>query len=938
MSTLSNSRDLGKANQTPMPRRLALALGMSVPAVLALVPLARPPDYYEILVSGSQELLIRNCALVVLIPYVLVAFAGLGNLVLLFITAVTGRPLHGRFHHEALIGLALAHPLVMAIFLLGIGARTVTSSLFLFLVFWFFFMPNATLMTSATTGLSLLQRPRVTLFRAASSLRTWVNVVIAVAVSILVVSKGLSIEGYSDILQLYLPYFNEASALGSTQMQAQDPAISSFVVGRGAGLHLLVTSLATGYATQIASVCAVILIGLLFRCTITEMGLQLPAARRGAVNNAAGVAMVGVVSFSLTQDTFGKTHLVALCLMLTFVYFCALLVSAAQPRALGVVGSTAAGIGLVTLYVPYFTVVIGCAGLFLLIASLLGRWTTAVALTVVLAVVAVAAVASTVVNFAVIGVGGFEPMIRNFVNPAIFDRYSSWSLWQYMNDAQNLVGPLGGFLKANITTVGLNPFHLIGEGLAYGSSTEIVQLSIIAAALALMIARRRWFLITALTVATYFALTLQLAVLLLMAFCSVYLLTLLPALSLYRRVSSSHYTLSLPLGRALPLLSLTVFLAGMLFLFPWIAQPSLGRFLAQGQLLPFVIPAIALAFIAARPFPTTDSIGKSTVAPTRQDARTFEVFPITVTLLVIATVSWWVVVFDPSTATGQANKAALFEPFSPITGLPVSLALLIAAFSIPAVISLFARRTSPTGSASKGEAVMQGEEAARRKALHGITWALLIAETLLIVGVMVASNSKAIFQDPVKDRSVSLGESLTIASGRVGALAGSEVPQPWWFTPLDVERCLEIERLVPQGSTVFPMNGTLALSLCHGTPGLDRGRLIHHYESVLAPYFSQIVNGTPEEVADVFRRLGISYFVLLDHDCNVWSFASSKLFSNAALLQLFDVYARGSDMTILRIKPGQESTDSPTSPARGTLVLPPMSGILEISGATTCDR
>ena len=91
MSTLSKSRDLGKANQTPLPRRLALALGMSVPAALALVPLASSPDYYEILVSGSQELLIRNCALVVLIPYVLVALAGLGNLVLLFITAVTGR-------------------------------------------------------------------------------------------------------------------------------------------------------------------------------------------------------------------------------------------------------------------------------------------------------------------------------------------------------------------------------------------------------------------------------------------------------------------------------------------------------------------------------------------------------------------------------------------------------------------------------------------------------------------------------------------------------------------------------------------------------------------------------------------------------------------------------------------------------------------------------
>jgi len=88
----------------------------------------------------------------------------------------------------------------------------------------------------------------------------------------------------------------------------------------------------------------------------------------------------------------------------------------------------------------------------------------------------------------------------------------------------------------------------------------------------------------------------------------------------------------------------------------------------------------------------------------------------------------------------------------------------------------------------------------------------------------------------------------------------------------------------------------------------------------------------------VFRRLEISYFVHLDHDCNVWSFASSKLFSNAALLQLFDVYARGSDMTILRIKPGQESPDSPTSETRGTLELPPMSGILEISGATTCDR
>ena len=64
-----------------------------------------------------------------------------------------------------------------------------------------------------------------------------------------------------------------------------------------------------------------------------------------------------------------------------------------------------------------------------------------------------------------------------------------------------------------------------------------------------------------------------------------------------------------------------------------------------------------------------------------------------------------------------------------------------------------------------------------------------------------------------------------------------------------------------------------------------------------------ITVGTPEEVAQIFRKLDINYFVLLDSDCDFWSFGLSELFSNASLYENFTPYFRGTDFTILTLNP-----------------------------------
>jgi hypothetical protein len=107
--------------------------------------------------------------------------------------------------------------------------------------------------------------------------------------------------------------------------------------------------------------------------------------------------------------------------------------------------------------------------------------------------------------------------------------------------------------------------------------------------------------------------------------------------------------------------------------------------------------------------------------------------------------------------------------------------------------------------------------------------------------------------------------------------------------------------MVPVGVKVFPVNGLQEFAMCQGTPGLNRGQLVHHYDSVLAPHFEEIIDSDLPQTISIFQKLGIDYLVVLKGNCQRFLISQSEAF-DAKNLVFFRQVGQGADFMTLDIR------------------------------------
>ncbi|MGB7542987.1 MAG: hypothetical protein WA373_14955 [Burkholderiales bacterium] len=131
------------------------------------------------------------------------------------------------------------------------------------------------------------------------------------------------------------------------------------------------------------------------------------------------------------------------------------------------------------------------------------------------------------------------------------------------------------------------------------------------------------------------------------------------------------------------------------------------------------------------------------------------------------------------------------------------------------------------------------------------------------------------------------------------------------------KRCLEIGEAVPGDAKVLPLNANYNIVPCQNSPLLPRNKIVHHYESVLAPYFVDVAYGGEERAAEIMRKLGINFFYVQKSDTDFFGPGFGELFSWDNLVRRFDVYRETGDFLILTWR-GQGT--APVSPETASAI------------------
>ncbi len=908
---VSNGRT-GSKVPSLAPSSVIVTVILALPAVGSLLLLQAQPSYLEVLVSGSPQLLLQNVGLLLLLPYLVSFFAGVGFAALCLAQHLARKPARGRDFELALLGVALVVPLGFCLGLFGLLNTRLTVPFFIagLLVY---------LHSRVTPRLVRWRSQRHTQASPRSGRRasgTIVWGVVAVLIVALTLRHGLVLEANSDVLQLYIPYFDWVATSGSTLLDVTEPRIGSFLTGRGVGPQLLVSTFASGYSIQVLSVSLLIILGLALRGFVLRM-LQ-PIRRVDAQMSAllASAAMSATLSFGLTTEVFGKYHLLTLFLVVALAYFTVGLASESDRRVVHTTGATACAIALPILYLPnlvFVLVALACVVAWAIAAQRTKGLTWQV---LPLFGAMCASIISGWVNFKVVGVAGLEAGAREWIDNDLFSSLSSWPLWQYVNDIQGLTGPVGGYF-ADLPTV---PSEYVRRSLSPLVSSSVLLAAVAVFYPARCMGQRQWWrlvtflgslcIATLLNVTVIFATSFGLAVL---------LLEVRPLRVPLQRANSLLLSSRLRFSPQY-LLWATFLLSAMLFISPWVAQPSLHRFLEVGQLalflIPFVLISVGLVWsLRSRPLPgTADS---SLESPATRAAGEQRVISLSRGLALLALIWGFSAVFVKLRG-GEAG------------------AWLVLLASLPAIVPLIiGPRVGSTSGAAPHPARLQGVQDPSWNGVVVPTVAIVLIQALFGLGVLPSLDNERVSLDRIRTFSATYSDSASVAAGLRGTLS-SPLLSPL-YTALDAHRCQEIAARSPVSQAVFPINGNLKLSICHGNPEVASRPFVHHYESRLAPYYDMIAVGTPEEVARIFRKLDIDYFVLLDNDCDFWSFGSSKLFSNASLLENFTPYSRGTDFTILTLNP-EDSPRPRYDSVTGAGAFDSMPSVVALNGASACDR
>lgn len=122
-------------------------------------------------------------------------------------------------------------------------------------------------------------------------------------------------------------------------------------------------------------------------------------------------------------------------------------------------------------------------------------------------------------------------------------------------------------------------------------------------------------------------------------------------------------------------------------------------------------------------------------------------------------------------------------------------------------------------------------------------------------------------------------------------------------TYLDPRRCQEVDRLVPEGWKILPVNSALNfMPACAESPLLPAGRVIESLYPIFFKNYADVVVGPAEKTEDVLRRLAVNAFYFERNDLVFWAHGHSPLFDRATMAARLGVLHEGTDYIVLTWK------------------------------------
>ena len=839
------------------------------------------PSYLELWVGGGPLLAVRTVKIAATTVILVLAILGLG-----FFSAT----------HKQIILEKPSFAVIVALLGSGFSLLAIIGSFVSLIPNFGRWLLTLVLFIYALVGSSILTKLQMKFLlkeNSGSATREKLGLVLTVLILVTLLSvfiqKSVALETYSDAVQIYLPFFEYFQTFGSSSAILEKPAFSSFIQARGLGTHLAATAIGDWTSAQLGSVLAVALIATVVFWSVTDHSKRI--FNTGNLKSPWFLAMsasFATLLFYSSAEIYSKTHIVTFALLIVLTVSLPIAIDKSNLESPHFKNTaTLASISICIVYPLNFVAVVLVV---VMSVMLFGLYRKAFLVSQVVENVSWAAGSTLLVlttNLYFVGVPSTEPFLRSIKVDRLFQKFSSEEIWIALYGSQGL-GGLSTFIKEPFVSQGifskdsiialLHLFDARGYLFFVVGAMGLIVLVWDRLNAALLSISSGLFVFVFVGFVVFKNVSDVSRVTALLLGTSGLIVVILKIADIDARQWKS-------LGKPIFLLPLSPFLLLIFVLCMFsvasrvVNQPSFERLARQGTLGILLLPVL-LAFVLVQV--ESPNTYRNLISETRR-----------MKIRALATHKQLCSAF--AIAVIFISVMTLFQLVFPQRKL-IFLALTIFNLVVLNLVVLRVWQNAQTFNRSFH---------ARIRDLS-TSWTIVLL-LMAVVGILPT------YPRPTNWSVVDW--SKKIASDFQG-LIGSDGFMPMssdvlgFHTKKDILRCLELADMIPEGAKVFPVNGLIEFSSCQGTPKLNRGQLIHHYDSILAPRFEEIVRSDTQQTITIFQEMNINYLVLLKGDCTKFLVSQNFAF-DANNLSHFRVSGKGSDFVILDVRfPNQISQTS----------------------------
>lgn len=670
------------------------------------------------------------------------------------------------------------------------------------------------------------------------------------------IQKTVALESFSDAVQIYLPFFEYFETSGSSSAILEKPAFSSFIQARGLGTHLAATAIGGWTSAQVGSFLAVILIAIVVFWTVIDYANRIFGTKNFKSSILAGAGSLAVLFFYRSAELYSKTHIVTFALLLVLAASLPIALDNTNPDFSRFKStSTFASIAVCVVYPLNFVAVVSVVTLIVFIFCLFRKTFLISQIIQNVSWAALTTVFMFASNLYFVGVLSTEPVLRSVKVESIFKRFSSEAIWKALYESQGLSGS-SGFIKEPFASQGLISIDSVSSLIFFFGSRGYLFFVVGAFGFVVLVWDRLNAAILALCGGLFVFAAVGFIVFKNFVDTARFLALLFFVSGLFiliAKFASIEFRQQQRLGKSKILWPMSPLLFTIITLLFFgvtnqiFFQPSFNRLSLQGNLGILLSPIVIAFALAQVNSPATSSklrseTNRKELGKVALRKQLIYVFVITCTVVLTMTMNYLV---------------------SPRPKLTIFLVTFFALLTLRFVV-LRVWQTNPI----------------RHRSVYGRLRDFATAWTI----VLVLLNLFNLLPTYPKGTTLLAGDWGKEIYFDIRGLAGSTGLMPdssevlGYHTKKDILRCLELASMIPVGAKVFPVNGLQEFAICQGTPGLNRGQLVHHYDSVLAPRFEEIIKLDTTQISNIFQKLHIYYLVILKSDCKRFLLSQSKAF------------------------------------------------------------